>query len=224
MKMKMVSRKVPVQSSGLNYEQAVEEAKVIVSRVQKDLWRLAEIAFSLEPKYGDLTLARFAEEVGLSYRTIRAYRQIYEKFKDTKWQRLPFWTAAELVTVPNAEQVIEENPKITRQEARAIAKEARTLSEPIPEIPPEMLIPKGYTKETWEQQMQKNSEELERYERTGKWEIDHSVIHLRQEVDRKDFIFVLSLLHPDKLPLNGPLREEYEKACMILNGWRVAVN
>jgi hypothetical protein len=114
----------------MKYEKAVKEARAIIGLVEKDLWRLAQIAYELEPKYGEQTLARFADDIGLSFSTIRYYRLTYERFgQDQNVGRPPFWTAKELLSVPYAARIIEQYPDITRQEARTFAKEYRELSE-----------------------------------------------------------------------------------------------
>jgi hypothetical protein len=115
----------------MKYEKAVKEARTIVGRVEKDLWRLAQIAYELEPKYGEQTLARFADDIGLSFSTVRYYKRVYERFGHTD-QNVgypPFWTAKELLSVPYAAQIIEQYPDITQPEARTFAKEYRELSE-----------------------------------------------------------------------------------------------
>jgi hypothetical protein len=115
------------------YETAVEKAKAILNRVEKNLWDLAKILYELEPKYGDHTLERFAKDIGLALKTIRYYRQAYERFGQMAG-RPAIWVATELLNVPNAEQIIAENPNLSRSAARGMRQ--ATVTAPPPQQPP----------------------------------------------------------------------------------------
>lgn len=118
------------------YAKGVAEAKRIVASIAKNMWRLAEITAKLEPKYGDKTLERFAKDVGLTLRTLRKYRQTYLRFGSSKGGCAPHFSILEkLVSVPDAEKIIERHPKLTYRQAKEIARRPREFP-PLPPLPP----------------------------------------------------------------------------------------
>jgi ribosomal protein L22 len=118
---------VPVELTQIKYEDGVAEAKVLVELTKNNLWRIAEISYRLEPKYGAKTIKNFAESIGLAERTIREYRRVFETYKNEyqNGSRLPFWPAQELLAVPDAAKIIAAYPAITKREARAVAKDPK---------------------------------------------------------------------------------------------------
>jgi hypothetical protein len=110
-----------VNISEHKYESAVKEAKDILSQNSKNIWRLAEIAASLEPVYGESTLEHFADDIDLEYITIWKYRNTFEAWKSIQnFSQLKFWSATELNRYPDKSQIITERPNITKCEARQI--------------------------------------------------------------------------------------------------------
>lgn len=65
----------------LDWEEAIlewEETDKLEDQVQ---WRRGDIALALKPVYGEATLERFTEEVGVEYNTLRQYRQVSEAYQ-----------------------------------------------------------------------------------------------------------------------------------------------
>jgi hypothetical protein len=110
----------------ITFDAGVKEAKGIIASQQKDIWRMAEIVYRLEPKYGEKTLAKFANAVDLEERTIRKYRQVWEKFGQNGL-RGPFSSLVELTALSTEEvkEIIHKDPKITKRKAAVIAKKKR---------------------------------------------------------------------------------------------------
>ena len=125
----------------------------MLASVSKNLWRLAELAAKLEPKYGEQTLAKFAEEIGLSYKTIENYRRVYRRFGQSQLSGRPdISTLERLIAVPHAEEIIKRHPNITQRQARELAKKER--KPPKKEEPTAlMLLVREY--EGWRLQMLK---------------------------------------------------------------------
>lgn len=67
---------------GESFEDHLEQWKDVDSKVQKDKWKLSAIAASLDTKYKDKTIERFAEKVNRSPRRIREYAQTYRAFEN----------------------------------------------------------------------------------------------------------------------------------------------
>lgn len=67
---------------GETFEQHVECWQIVDGQVQKDKWKLSSVAASLETKYNDKTVDRFAHETRRSARRIREYAQTYRAFQN----------------------------------------------------------------------------------------------------------------------------------------------
>lgn len=108
------------------WREAVAEAKQIVSRAEKDLWRLAELAAKIQPIHDEGTLAKFAEEIDLELRTVEKYRQVYQRFsQNRRVRRISFSAAYELVSLPQEEieTIIADQPNLSFNEARSARRE-----------------------------------------------------------------------------------------------------
>lgn len=67
---------------GDTFEEHVECWQLIDGQVQKDKWKLSAVAASLDTKYKDKTIDRFAYETRRSARRIREYAQTYRAFEN----------------------------------------------------------------------------------------------------------------------------------------------
>lgn len=67
---------------GQTFEEHVECWQLVDGQVQKDKWKLSSVAASLNTKYNDKTIARFAHETRRSARRIREYAQTYRAFEN----------------------------------------------------------------------------------------------------------------------------------------------
>lgn len=76
----------------MEYQAAVAEAQRLVKRSEADQWRLAELTF--EQLQAGVTQDRWAEDVGLSRRTVRRYAAVWERFGAASANRTTFADAA----------------------------------------------------------------------------------------------------------------------------------
>jgi hypothetical protein len=109
----------------IEFHAAVIEGRTILTEIEKaerGQLRLGELADTLAPKYGDRTVAKFADELGIAKCTLDRYRTVYRAWagKLAPGPNLPVSFAAlrELATHPDREQIIQKNPNITNAEAR----------------------------------------------------------------------------------------------------------
>lgn len=110
----------------IGYDTAVREGKEIVLEIEaaeRGQLRLGELADNLEPKYGDRTLAKFAAEIGVGSKcTLDRYRTVYRAWagKLAPGPNLvpQYAVLRELATHPEREQIIRQNPNLTKREAR----------------------------------------------------------------------------------------------------------
>jgi hypothetical protein len=108
----------------IKYNDAVTEGKEIIANLEaaesKQL-RLGELADKLEPKYGDRTLAKFADEIGVAKCTLERHRNVYRAY-DGKLAPGPisvsYAVLRELQKHPEREQIIQAKPYLTKREAR----------------------------------------------------------------------------------------------------------
>lgn len=108
------------------YDEAVAEAKKIMSDISMRQWKLGDLAKRIEPKYGEQTLTKFAKDIGLSPKTIYRYINVLEAWPEMSRPRdFSFSTACELATLPNKEAIVAGNPNITATQARKLREEIR---------------------------------------------------------------------------------------------------
>ena len=79
---KQPARKVSTiaQADTIPYDAAVSEGKEILAKIEdaeRGKLRLGEIADNLEPKYGDRTLAKYAEAIGEKTQRLETYRSVW---------------------------------------------------------------------------------------------------------------------------------------------------
>jgi hypothetical protein len=115
------------------FDAGVDEAKKILATIEKvsdtGHLRIGEIADKLETIYGDRTLAEFAKRIGKSPSCVKRWRSVYRAWKDTQigatWPQLktPYSVLRELQDLPDREQLILNDPKMTVREAIALKRE-----------------------------------------------------------------------------------------------------
>jgi hypothetical protein len=99
------------------YDDGVEKGRNLVSSMKESQFELGLIAYQLEPKYGEQTLERYAEEIGIDYGTLKSYRTAYRAWKDMPVRPKSFSVAKALNRHPRKAEIIQENPDITVNEA-----------------------------------------------------------------------------------------------------------
>ena len=104
----------------ITWDDAVEEGKMLVAGLDASQMRLGEIADRLEPKYGESTLARYAQAIGTNVNTLQNYRSVYRTWhEDSKVKVVPkFSVAKALVKHPDRAKIVENEPEITEREAK----------------------------------------------------------------------------------------------------------
>jgi hypothetical protein len=101
----------------IKYEVAVTEFKALRDGTDGNIWRMAEIAYAVEPKYGDATLQRLAVDVGLAHNTLQHYRTTVEAWPE-RWVRPHFSVARTLTSHPDRHTLIAQKPDMTKREAK----------------------------------------------------------------------------------------------------------
>jgi hypothetical protein len=108
------------------YDEAVVEGKTIVGGIHRNQWRLGELANFIEPKYGEGTLAKFAEEIGVRYTTLKNCRSVFRAWPELDFRKsISFSVANMLRAHPDREAILRDNPLITVARAYELAKEYR---------------------------------------------------------------------------------------------------
>jgi hypothetical protein len=104
----------------ITWDDEVEEGKRLVAGLDAGQMRLGEIADRLEPKYGESTLARYAQAIGTNVNTLQNYRSVYGTWhEDSKVTVFPkFSVAKALVKHPDRAKIVENQPEITEREAK----------------------------------------------------------------------------------------------------------
>jgi hypothetical protein len=115
-----------------NYGDAVREGKEIVKRQNADQMRLGQLAYMVETKHKDETLAKYAREIGIEYQTLKRYRGVYGAWvaiqQKVKGAAPPqsFEAAKELAPLAKdhaeaAAKIARNNPKIASRQAKKLA-------------------------------------------------------------------------------------------------------
>jgi hypothetical protein len=115
---------VTAPAEGISFDKAVAEGQEIILNIEaaeRGQLRLGELADKLEPKYGDRTLAKFAEAIGVAKCTLDRYRTVYRawagKLAPGPNSFASYAILRELATHPNREQIIKAKPNISKREA-----------------------------------------------------------------------------------------------------------
>ena len=108
----------------ISWNDAVDEGTTLVQHIEQSQMRLGEIADTLEPKYGESALARYAQELKINANTLQNYRSVYRTWsEDPRVKEVPkFSVAKALVKHPDRAKIVESKPEITEREAREEAK------------------------------------------------------------------------------------------------------
>ena len=101
----------------MRYEDAVREGRQIAGKIHGYQWRLGEIADQLETIYGSKTLERYAEDIEMSYETVKVCRSVFRAWPHHN-KRPRNWSVAKvLVKYPDKHYLIEKEPDITVKQA-----------------------------------------------------------------------------------------------------------
>jgi hypothetical protein len=116
------------------FEDAVRECKEIRARTEvrnedteRDYFRIGEIADKVETKYKQGTHAKLAERSNIAYSCLKRYLSVYRAWKGTPFGApgpqsvsVCYSVLRELAALPDREQIMHDNPKITKREAEQL--------------------------------------------------------------------------------------------------------
>jgi hypothetical protein len=81
--LKRAARKTEGKIKYVLFALAVKTAKAAIAKHDKSRsqmqWTIGEMAYRLGPEHGDNVIERFAHAIGLSYHTVKDYRQTYRR-------------------------------------------------------------------------------------------------------------------------------------------------
>jgi hypothetical protein len=106
-----------VEQGDPKYRDLVERGK----SAAKSLWTLGDLARQVETEYGAESLARYAEDVGVPYETLKAARTTARAWPDEKGRRLSFSASQAMNALPNRFKIAEKRPGLTMAQARELA-------------------------------------------------------------------------------------------------------
>jgi hypothetical protein len=101
----------------IRYEEAVREGKQIAASMHRDNWRLGEIANQIETIYGNKTLERYADDIGLSYETVKYCRAVARGWPHHNRRPRTWSVAKALLKHPDKYYIIEKEPEISVKQA-----------------------------------------------------------------------------------------------------------
>jgi len=111
----------PADAGFIPFDDVVAELQQLNAQEEKNHWRQAELAYRVQPLYGDGTLAKLAKKNGnIAECTLRRRRNVYEAWF-IKIRAAPpesFAVAQELQAHPDRANIIKRKPDITTREAR----------------------------------------------------------------------------------------------------------
>jgi hypothetical protein len=101
------------------WKDAVREGREILARDRADKLRLGELADKIEPKYGDRTMAKFAEALGINKSTLNHYRTTYRAWKivPPAAKSTPYAVLEVLATIDDRVAVITAEPNMSKRRA-----------------------------------------------------------------------------------------------------------
>jgi len=121
----MTTRK---RRNSINYDAAVREGKQIVAEMERRWWRLCELADGIVTRYGEHTVERFAQDIGVIPCTFVRRMSVYQAWKSAPGPKcyLPcFAVARELQSRPDRFEIIKAFPDLTKREASELARQWR---------------------------------------------------------------------------------------------------
>ncbi len=203
-----------------NWSILVKEGKEIAGRKDKDQWHLGDLAVTVKADYGQAKLKQYAQEIGENYVTLKSYRSTASKWPDKKDRMRSFSIARDLNAHPDREKIAQENPGITREEARELVKEWRAQnlsnkpSKKKKSTPPD--IPLNNRRQMEEEIERQVADRVSDWMRKFKPHLDDATAvkaGRRGLIDRDEATAITRCLHPD----NSAGLEARNKAFIV---WR----
>src|SRR5262249_14287577 len=117
-------------------DKAIEEGKKLVAKLKSQEaavklteMELGELADRLKPEYGEKTVAVFAHKIGVPAAALKRWRSAYRAWKGKEAPGASFAVAKELQAHPLREEIVREQPNLTKREARSIMRAYRQAHE-----------------------------------------------------------------------------------------------
>jgi hypothetical protein len=125
--MKQTSKPIKIKeaASSIGYDEAVAEGKKIVAEAnhfeRQSGMKLGRLAASVETKYGNQTLARFAKAIGIAKCTLGRHLSVWNAWKDLSPRaEISYAVLRELQVHPDRLDLITDNPRMTKVDARKL--------------------------------------------------------------------------------------------------------
>jgi hypothetical protein len=122
------------QIKQVGFEEAVTEGKKIVAETvlleRTNQLRLGELADTVEPVYGEQTLAKFAKAIGITSCTLARHRSVWRAWKKSAPGPVSYSVLRELQEHPDRLKIVTENPQITKAQAREHKGSSRAACKP----------------------------------------------------------------------------------------------
>jgi hypothetical protein len=81
--------------------------------LNKDQWRLGELADGVATDYGEKTLKSYADDIRINFNTLRNYRSMYRKWPNKDTRPKSTAVAKALAAYPDREDIIKKYPDMT---------------------------------------------------------------------------------------------------------------
>ena len=83
----------------IKFDDAVEMGRTFVANIKLNEWELGSLAARVEPKYGDKTLAKFAEEINFPLARLNRCRSVVRAYSGTDFEgTTPKFAPAQAIT------------------------------------------------------------------------------------------------------------------------------
>ena len=116
-------------ADSIPFNDAEHEGKELVHRLDSEWrqFRLGELAHRVKPVYGEGTLRKYAEAIGIALCTLDRYRTVYRAWAPilAPGRKLSYAVARALASHPDRAEIIRENPEITKRNAEELARQHR---------------------------------------------------------------------------------------------------
>jgi hypothetical protein len=110
----------------MQYQEAVQEARRLVKRSEDDQWRLAQLTY--EQVETGITRVQWAQDIGVSSRSVTSYYRIWERFGSTTGSDRPRFTDA---------WVEERDPQRAEAAAQGMSRYGTDIERGVRNLPPE---------------------------------------------------------------------------------------
>jgi hypothetical protein len=114
-------------------ETDVKQGRALVEKISTSQLELGELADKVEKNYGDDTLGEFAHAIGIEYDTLKGYRYVWRKWKESAVKPRNFSLAKALASYKDKDSYIQEWPNASEKKAREDVKKAKAEAKSQPE-------------------------------------------------------------------------------------------